>query len=100
MGEHGGLKYAPTDKHKPGGWGTEMDLDNKTAQDVLNSSVQGGRQRYGVYDGKVYEFQPDNIGGWHGYPIPGNQAPTEVLRSFRDEGTISRSEYNKLIKGK
>jgi len=24
----------------------------------------------GIKYGKIYEFQSDNVGGWHGYPIP------------------------------
>lgn len=40
-----------------------MDLSDSKAQAVLNKSIQGGEQRYGVADGKVYEFQPDNVGG-------------------------------------
>ncbi|WP_198046202.1 hypothetical protein [Cupriavidus taiwanensis] len=74
-----------------------MDLEDSAAQQVLNNSVQGGKQRYGVSDGKVYEFQPDNVGGWHGYPVPG---PTSVLRTLLQRGDITKAEYGKLIKGK
>ncbi|ASA57897.1 hypothetical protein [Vibrio gazogenes] len=94
------VKYAPTDKHRKGGWGTEMDLDDNIAQDVLNNSIQGGKQRYGYYDGKLYEFQADNQGGWHGYPIKGTEAPPSVLKELRDSGEFSNAEYKKLIKGK
>lgn len=94
------LRYVPTKKHEAGGWGTRMDLDNQTAQRVLNSSIQGGRARYGVNGGKVYEFKSDNAGGWHGYSIPGNEAPSSALREFLKRGDISRPQYNRLIKGK
>ncbi|WP_250150996.1 hemagglutinin repeat-containing protein, partial [Photorhabdus akhurstii] len=93
-------EYVPSPKHALGGWGTPMDLTNSKAQEVLNNSIQGGKQRYGIADGKLYEFQPDNAGGWHGYPIPGNEAPPKVLREFLSRGDISKSEYNKMIKGK
>ncbi len=99
-GGEGAPKYAPSPKHGAGGWGTPMDLDDNKAQQVLVDSIQGGKQRYGVSDGKVYEFQPDNVGGWHGYPIPGNQAPVGVLREFLQRGDISQAEYGKLRKGK
>ncbi|MDU4844061.1 MAG: VENN motif pre-toxin domain-containing protein, partial [Leclercia adecarboxylata] len=96
----GDNKYVPSPKHGAGGWGTPMDLSDSKAQEVLNNSIQGGKQRYGVADGKVYEFQPDNVGGWHGYPIPGNEAPPKVLRELLYRGDISKVEYNKMIKGK
>lgn len=93
-------KYVPSPKHDVGGWGTPMDLEDSAAQQVLNNSVQGGKQRYGVSDGKVYEFQPDNVGGWHGYPVPGNEVPTSVLRILLQRGDLTKVEYGKLIKGK
>jgi hypothetical protein len=94
--------YTPTAKHEPGGWGTEMDLDRETAERVLNDGILSPNQRqvYGYRNGKVYEFQPDNVGGYHGYPVPGNEVPPPVLRQMRDEGTITNSEYKKLTKGK
>ncbi|HEY0684626.1 MAG TPA: RHS repeat-associated core domain-containing protein [Steroidobacter sp.] len=94
------LRYKSSPKHEEGGWGTKMDLDPQAAQRVLNRSVQGGKQRYGIHEGKVYEFQPDNAGTWHGYPIRGNEAPTSVLREFANRGDISPAQYRQLIKGK
>jgi filamentous hemagglutinin len=96
----GDNQYVPSPKHAPGGWGTPMDLSDTKAQEVLNNSMQGGKQRYGITDGKLYEFQPDNVGGWHGYPIPGTEAPPKILREFLSRGDISKAEYNKMIKGK
>lgn len=77
-----------------------MDLDDASATEVLNNSIQGGRQRYGYKDGKLYEFQPDNAGGWHGYPIKGNEAPPSVLKEMKETGIISKPEYNRMIRGK
>ncbi len=97
------LKYSPTKKHQEGGWGTKMDLDDAIAQDVLNKSTLSGKQRYGYYKGKIYEFQPDNRGGWHGYPIKYSEmgkGGSDILKKWKNEGKISNSEYNKLIKNK
>jgi hypothetical protein len=52
-----------------------------------------------ISDGRLYEFQPDNAGGWHGYPIPGNEAPIAVLRGLRDNGAITNAEYNRMRRG-
>jgi len=95
-----GQSYEPIRKHGPGAWGTEMDLDDKTAQDVLDKSILADKQRYGYRNGKIYEFQPDNTGGWHGYPIPGTEAPPNVLKELLNAGTITKAQYNRLRKGK
>jgi hypothetical protein len=94
------LVYEGIAKHAPGGYGTLMDLDQATAQSVLNRSVQVGRQRYAFHDGKLYEFESDNAGTWHGYPIPGNEAPPTALRQLVLRNDISPAEYNRLRKGK
>ena len=67
--------------------------------EALSNSIQGGKQRYSFYNGKLYEFQPDNNGGWHGYPIKGTEAPPDVLKSMRSAGTITNSQYNRFIRG-
>ncbi|WP_127908390.1 MULTISPECIES: hypothetical protein [Pantoea] len=46
-------KYVPSPKHTPGGWGAPMNLSDVKAQEVLNNSIQSGKQRYGISDGKV-----------------------------------------------
>ena len=79
-----------------------MDLDQDTAERVLNEGVVGpnSKQVYGYHEGEVYEFQSDNVGGYHGYPIPGTEAPPKILRALRDNGTISNAEYRRLLRGK
>ena len=77
-----------------------MDLSDDVAQDVLNRSLQGGKQKYGYHDGKLYEFQPDNHGGWHDYPMKGIEAPPSVLKEMKKRGDFGNAEYKKLIKGK
>ncbi len=56
-------------------------------------------------NGKVYEFQPDNTGGWHGYIIEstelvGQKGGVNLFKQWLQEGKISKSAYKKLIKGK
>jgi hypothetical protein len=96
-----GRRYDPTRKHGPGGWGTPMDLDDAVAQQVLENGILGpnGRQVYGHHNGRIYEFQPDNVGAFHGYPVPGNEVPPAVLRQMRDQGTITESQYRRLLRG-
>jgi len=95
-----GIIYSPTKKHMQGGWGTYMDLDDDVATSVLSKSIQAGKQRYNYHNGKMYEFQPDNVGGYHGYPIKGTEAPPAVLKQLKANGTINNATYKKLLKGK
>jgi hypothetical protein len=63
-----------------------MDLDAETAQQVLDNGIQHGRQVYGHYRGKFYTFQPDNAGGYHGYPVSRIDVPARAYREMRDRG--------------
>lgn len=99
------LVWHQSEKHRPGGQGTPMLLSDEAAQKILNCSVQveGESQRYGYENGALYEFQDDNAGSFHGYPIKiqdlreagKHQAVLELLCKA---GRISESEYNHLIK--
>ncbi|WP_321388802.1 hypothetical protein [uncultured Enterococcus sp.] len=98
--------YKPSPKHNPkGGWGSEMDLDVDEAQKLLDKSLQNGKQKYGIKDGQIYEFQPDNAGTWHGYKIKSTELVSQkggvnLLKQWLSEGKINLAEYRKLIKGK
>ena len=80
-------RYVPSPKHaSPGGWGTLMDLSDEVAQAVLDKGVVSGRQIYGYFEGKFYEFQSDNAGGFHGYPVPLNEVSSNVIKQMQDLG--------------
>lgn len=56
--------------------GSRMTLSEDEAYQLLNSpthcrAVPGEKQFVAVKDGKVYAFQPDNTGPYHGYEITG-----------------------------
>lgn len=76
--------YVPSPKHAIGGWGTPMDLSDEIAQAVLDKGLFGqSKQIYGYYNGKFYEFQPDNAGGYHGYPINESEVPSSVSKQLK-----------------
>ncbi len=93
-------KYVPSPNHDPVyGWdpdATPMDLDDATAQTVLDNGYQSGKKVYGYYNGKFYEFQPDNQGGYHGYSPPAGKVPAAYLRQLRDQGDITNAKYHKV----
>ena len=83
-------RYVPSPKHAPpGNWGTLMDLSDEVAQAVLDKGVVSGRQIYGYFEGKFYEFQSDNVGGFHGYPVSLNEVPSKVIKQIQDLGSVS-----------
>jgi hypothetical protein len=69
--------------------------------DTADSS-KNTKQVYKVSDGKLVKFQPDGVGGWHAYEVgnPNKEVPNDVLRKMRDDGLISRVQYNKWINNK
>jgi len=79
-------RYVPSRKHAPGGWGTLMDLSDEDSQAVLDQGIVNGRQIYGYFEGKFYEFQSDNVCGFHGYPVPLNEVPPKVIKKMQDLG--------------
>lgn len=61
-----------------------MDLSDEVAQAVLDKGIVSGRQIYGYYDGKFYEFQFDNFVGFHGYPVDENKVPYKLIEHFKN----------------
>jgi hypothetical protein len=61
----------------------DSDPPETKAQDLLDRAIQGGKQLYNVlYVARkpmFYEFQPDNVGAYHGYPVPKEQIPPHVV---------------------
>lgn len=94
------LRYVPSAKHAAGGFGTRMDLDPQVAKEVLNRGLLGpnGRQIYSFHDRKIYEFQPDGTGSFHGYPISSRELPTQVLRNMLEGGMIDTPQYRELLR--
>ncbi|WRH65628.1 MAG: hypothetical protein RSE13_17585 [Planktothrix sp. GU0601_MAG3] len=85
------LKYDPSPKHRQQGEigikGTLMDLSDIEAQEVLDESYINdwfeGKKYYGYKNGNFYEFQPDNVGGYHGYPVKSDKVPSRVLKKMK-----------------
>ena len=103
------LVYKPNDgKHKGtarGDISADPFWNNQVAgKESLNNaySSKNTKQLYNVYDYKLVKFQPDNAGTWHAYEVrnPAAEVPADVLRNMKDDGLITRVQYNKWIKGK
>ncbi|MBD2135915.1 hypothetical protein H6F47_26830 [Sphaerospermopsis sp. FACHB-1094] len=87
-----------TSKHDPSGYwknATPMNLKDQEAQKVLNSSVcnsnENSEKRYGFHKetDQFYVFHSDNTFDeqgyptYHGFPIPEDQVPKEVLNKIK-----------------
>jgi len=59
-----------------------MDLSDEDAQVALDKGIAYRRQIYSYYKGKYYEFQSDNAGTFHGYPILEKNVPKEALKQL------------------
>lgn len=99
-------KYAPSPKHEAGhNWGSANPIKTlEEGQRLLDEGYYEGRQAYNISDsGQVVKFQPDGTmqNGYHAYEVSKPQdIPPSVLKQLFSDGKISRSEYNKLRKGK
>lgn len=96
------LTYTPSPKHDPkmpssGRPGTRMDLSDEEARALLQQSILVGKQRYAFLNGKIYVFQPDNRGGFHGYPSPRGRVPDNIPKLLRDAGIIDNKTMKELL---
>ena len=97
------LIYKPSIKHEPGRWGSPNPITNHMeGQKLLESGYKNGKQIFNIMDdGRVVKFQPDNSGSYHSYEVSKpRDIPTNVLKKMLNDGKISKTEYNKIIKGK
>lgn len=98
--------YAPSPKHELGGnWGTLNPIRSTSeGQALLDNGYKVGRQIYNITsNGEIVKFQPDGTlqNGYHAYQVSTpRDIPAEVLKSLLRDGKISRSDYNRLRKGK
>lgn len=95
-----------TAKHaEKGGWGSPNPISsNEEGQHLLDSGYPDGKQVYNVTkDGKIVKFQPANTptNEYHSYEInKPRDLPSKVRKQMEKDGLLSKSDSNKLRKGK
>lgn len=52
----------------------------------------GLQRRYATARGIAFEAKPSNDGSWHGYPIPWESVPPDLVDQWRAEGSISKAD--------
>ena len=100
------LHYVPSPKHMPGyGWGSANPIKtNEEGQHLLDTGYHHGKQVYNTtVDGKIVKFQPDGTSGngFHAYEVTSPpDIPPVVLKQMLLDGKITKSDYNRILKGK
>ena len=54
-------------------------------------SYESGR-RFATARGIAFEAKPTEDGTWHGYPVPWEAVPPEIVQKWRKEGEITRRD--------
>ena len=99
-------QYIPSPKHDAEhGWGSADPIKSQEeGQKLLDTGYHSGKQIYNITDnGDIVKFQPDNTpaNGHHAYKVSTlRDIPPKVLKQMLDDGKISKTEYNKIVKGK
>lgn len=58
-------------------------------------SCEGGRRRYATARGIAFEAKPTDDGTWHGYPVPWEAVPSEIIRKWQNDGEVTRRQIKK-----
>ena len=99
-------KYEPSPKHEAGhGWGSKNPVkSHNEGQHLLDTGYQHGKQIYNVTsEGKLVKFQPDGSpnNGYHSYEVTSPpDIPPSILKKMYQDGKITKTDYNKYLKGK
>lgn len=98
------LRYTPNPKHKepwqPGRRGSlcPSDIGRECASRLLQDSLQHGRHRYAVKDGRAFAGQQDGTGAWHGYPVGWVEVPAPIRQRFHEMGVVDRRAIHRYWK--
>ena len=71
------------------------DIDERTAQGMLQGSDVVGTKRYAVRDGRAYCAQEHRPGLWHGYPLGWAAVPFQLRQKWKSEGLVRRRDIRR-----
>lgn len=89
-----------THKTSVGGYGHDPyahDWSDTEALRLFKNAVvsKGIDRRYAMANGIAFEAKPTNDGTWHGYPIPWESVPTEILNTWIDTKKVTQRQIKK-----
>lgn len=71
--------------------------ETTVAQALLEESIlpDAGRHRFATSKGIAFEAKPTGDGTWHGYPIPWEAVPADIVDRWLDDGKVTRRQVKK-----
>ena len=88
-------------KHKrPDGWGSLCpdDVNQETAQELLEAAVQVDDAMYNVDGEMAYRAFEHRPGLWHGHPIPWSRLPNAARKALIARGHLDDATWRKAIR--
>ncbi|WP_284308878.1 hypothetical protein [Hydrogenophaga electricum] len=61
-------------------------------------SDEGGRRRFATAEGIAFEAKPTEDGTWHGYPVPWEAVPPEIVQNWKEDGMVTRRQIKNYWK--
>lgn len=53
------------------------------------------RRRFATARGIAFEAKPTADGSWHGYPVPWEAVPPEIVQQWREDGEVTGRQIKK-----
>ena len=72
--------------------------DRTEAHKLFKESIPSadGRRRFATSNGIAFEAKPTGDGTWHGYPIPWEMVPAEIVTKWVDGEKVTRRQVKKF----
>lgn len=61
-------------------------------------SHENGRRRFATAEGIAFEAKSTADGSWHGYPVPWEAVPPEIVQKWNADGKVTRRQITKYWK--
>lgn len=89
-----------THKTSSGGYGNDPfthDWADTEAHRLFEGAIvpPGVERRYAVANGIAFEAKPTNDGTWHGYPIPWEAVPADIMNGWVSSQKVTRRQIRK-----
>lgn len=68
------------------------------AHELFENAVSyEAKRRYATKHGIAFEAKPTADGTWHGYPVPWEAVPQDIVNQFVDKGLVTKRQVKKHL---